>query len=249
MTRRAGRVPRVAACVAAALLVAVRVASAADGFEAQRADMVRAVARMAEAAGAETGRPHLSAPVMEALARVPRHEFVPPPLRELAYLNRPLPIGEGQTISQPYIVALMTDLLGVAPGARVLEVGTGSGYQAAVLAQMGVTVFSIEIVEALAASARDRLERLGVDGVTVRAGDGYHGWPEHAPFDGIVVTAAAPHVPQPLVEQLRVGAVLVIPVGPQGGAQQLLVIAKRADGGVDTRAVLPVRFVPLTGAH
>jgi len=214
--------------------------------ESQRAQMVRAVERMAAQAGAETGRPVLERRVLAALGRVPRHEFVPRAVRHLAYRNRALPIGAGQTISQPYIVALMSDLLQVAPGARVLEVGTGSGYQAAVLAEMRVRVFSIEIVESLARDAAARLARLGYDQVTVRAGDGYHGWAEHAPFDGIVVTAAAPHLPQPLIDQLAPGARMVIPVGPQDGAQRLLVIEKSHDGTVGTREVLPVRFVPLT---
>ena len=208
--------------------------------------MLRAVEAMAQDAAAWTGRPELSRAVMRALAQVPRHEFVPEAFRGDAYRNSPLPIGAGQTISQPYIVALMSDLLSVDRGARVLEVGTGSGYQAAVLAQMGITVFSIEIVDELARSAAGRLHRLGYDAVTVRAGDGYGGWPEHAPYDGIVVTAAAPHVPQPLVEQLAPGARLVIPVGPRNGNQNLLVIEKRKDGSIDTREVLPVRFVPLT---
>jgi protein-L-isoaspartate(D-aspartate) O-methyltransferase len=141
----------------------------------------------------------------------------------------------------------MSDLLDVDAGDTVLEVGTGSGYQAAVLAEMGIRVFSIEIIDTLARSAADHLKRLGYGSVTVRTGDGYHGWPERAPFDGIIVTAAAPHVPQPLVDQLREGGVLVIPVGPDGGSQHLVVIRKRPGGGIETREVLPVRFVPLTG--
>jgi len=233
--------------VAAAALLAVTPPAPADGFDGERAAMVAAVEGMAADAAAFTGRPRLAPAVIDALSRVPRHAFVPAPLERLAYLNRPLPIGEGQTISQPYVVALMSDLLGVAAGDRVLEVGTGSGYQAAVLAAMGVAVWSIEIIEPLAREAAERLARLGYDAVTVRAGDGYRGWPEQAPFDGIVVTAAAPHVPQPLVEQLAEGGVLVIPVGPPGGDQRLLKIEKSAGGEITTREVLPVRFVPLTG--
>ncbi len=233
----------------AALALALALPARALDFEQARADMLRAIEASARRAAPATGRAAIAPPVMAAMGRVPRHEFVPESLRAFAYVNRPLPIGEDQTISQPYIVALMTDLLDVAPGDRILEVGTGSGYQAAVLAEMGAKVWSIEIIETLALSARARLERLGYRNVSVRAGDGYHGWAEAAPFDGIVVTAAAPHVPQPLVDQLAPGAALVIPVGPAGAVQQLLVIEKQADGGVATRAVLPVRFVPLTGGH
>jgi len=221
----------------------------AQGLPEERARMLRDVEAMAADAAPWTDRARLSAPVLRAMGRVPRHEFVPPPLRAEAWRNYPLPIGAGQTISQPYIVALMSDLLAVAAGARVLEVGTGSGYQAAVLAEMGLTVYSVEIIESLAREAAARLERLGYAGVRVRAGDGYHGWPQHAPFDGIIVTAAAPHVPQPLVDQLAAGGRLVIPVGPEGGTQHLLVIEKRQGGEIDTRQVLPVRFVPLTGQH
>ena len=185
--------------------------------------------------------------VMEAMGRVPRHEFVPPPLAAHAYENRPLPIGEGQTISQPYIVALMTDLARVKKGARVLEVGTGSGYQAAILADMGASVFTIEIVAPLAHSARERLARLGYRDVEVATGDGYEGIPSRAPFDAVLVTAGASHVPPALVRQLRAGGRIVIPVGDPMGYQELTVVEKAADGTVSTRRVLPVRFVPLTG--
>jgi protein-L-isoaspartate(D-aspartate) O-methyltransferase len=183
--------------------------------------------------------------VLDAMHAVPRHEFVLPEHRSLAYADRPLPIGLGQTISQPYVVALMTALLEPEPGDRVLEVGTGSGYQAAVAARLVEQVYSIELLPELAASAAERLERLGVTNVEVRAGDGYLGWPERAPFDGILVTAGADHVPQPLVEQLATGAHMVIPVGDGGGDQVLQVVTKREDGGVDVRDVAPVRFVPL----
>jgi protein-L-isoaspartate(D-aspartate) O-methyltransferase len=184
--------------------------------------------------------------VMAAMAEVPRHEFVPELERTCAYANGPLPIGHGQTISQPYIVALMTDLLGCSPGARVLEVGTGSGYQAAVLSRVVGRVYSVEIVPELARDAAARLARLGYDNVTTRLGDGYNGWPEEAPFDGVLVTAAAPTVPPPLVEQLREGARLVIPVGVPYGHQELLVVEKEADGSVTRQRVLGVAFVPLT---
>jgi len=171
---------------------------------------------------------------------------VPAAQRVSAYANRPLPIGLGQTISQPYIVALMTELMEVKPGDRVLEVGTGSGYQAAVLAGLAGMVYTVEIVEPLAREATGRLKRLGYLNVETRIGDGYQGWPEQAPFDSIMVTAAPREVPQPLIEQLRPGGRLVVPVGGQGGHQSLLLLEKQADGSVTRRNVLAVRFVPLT---
>ncbi len=181
---------------------------------------------------------------LDAIARVPRHEFVPAEYRDQAYGNHPLPIGYGQTISQPYIVALMTQELQVQPGDRVLEVGTGSGYQSAVLAELGVQVYSIEIIGPLAESARARLERLGYS-VQVRHADGYYGWPEEAPFDGIIVTAAPDHVPPPLLEQLKVGGVLVIPVGPVGGYQELWRITRKGAEDYESVSLGGVRFVPL----
>jgi protein-L-isoaspartate(D-aspartate) O-methyltransferase len=168
-------------------------------------------------------------------------------MQDAAYDDRPLPIDHGQTISQPFIVALMTELLEPEPGDRVLEVGTGSGYQAAILARLVARVYTIEIIEPLAERAAERLARLGYHNVETRLGDGYHGWPEAAPFDAIVVTAAADHVPPPLVEQLRAGGRMVIPVGDRFSVQQLLLIEKTADDEVRTRQLLPVRFVPLTG--
>jgi len=185
------------------------------------------------------------AAVLEAMARVPRHEFVPPEHRALAHADRPLPIGRGQTISQPYIVALMTELMAPDPGDRILEVGTGSGYQAAVAAAVVSQVYSIELVPELARSAAERLRRLGVSNVEVRSGDGYLGWPERAPFDGILVTAGADHIPEPLIEQLAVGARMVIPVGEVSSNQVLQVVEKLPGGGVDVRDVALVRFVPL----
>jgi len=184
---------------------------------------------------------------LEALRKVPRHEFVPEHLVRFAYEDRPLPIEHGQTISQPYIVAAMTELLGVKPGDVVLEVGSGSGYQAAVLAEFVGHVYTIEIIPELARTCAERLSRLGYTNVTVKAGDGYAGWPEHAPFDGIIVTAGAPHVPQPLIEQLKPGARMVIPVGLATEVQHLMLIEKLADGTIQQRSVMPVRFVPLTG--
>jgi len=194
---------------------------------------------------AETGLARMSPPVRAALGKVERHRLVPPAEASRAYRNHPLPIGGGQTISQPYIVALSTDLLSVDADSSVLDVGTGSGYQAAVLAEIAARVYSIEIIDALGRSAARRLEELGYGNVEVRIGDGYLGWPEKAPFDAIVVTAAAPEVPPALLAQLKVGGRMVIPVGGDGATQYLKLLTKRADGGYDERRVLPVRFVPL----
>ncbi len=239
------RVLRRLGAIALAVIVPA-LAACADPPPDPRAAMVQEVAAMARATVWETGRPGLSPAVLQALARVPRHEFVPASQVPYAYDNRPLSIGHGQTISQPYIVALMTDLLDLGPGAVVLEVGTGSGYQAAVLAELAERVYSIEIVEPLAREARQRLDRLGYGNVVTRVGDGYAGWPEHGPFDGILVTAAPDHVPPALVEQLKPGARLVIPVGEVASSQSLKVIERAADGSLRERDVLPVRFVPLT---
>jgi protein-L-isoaspartate(D-aspartate) O-methyltransferase len=181
--------------------------------------------------------------VLAAMLAVPRHEFVPAARRALAYADHPLPIGHAQTISQPYIVAFMTEHLGVRPGDKVLEIGTGSGYQAAVLAALGARVFSIEIVEPLGRQADELLRRLGYE-VAVRIGDGYRGWPDEAPFDAIIVTAAPDHVPQPLIDQLAVGGRMIVPVGR--GSQDLVLLTRTATG-VERRVVLPVRFVPMTG--
>ncbi len=187
--------------------------------------------------------------VMEVMSRVPRHEFVPRWHRMNAYENRPLPIGHGQTISQPYIVALMTDLLSVKPGDKVLEVGTGSGYQAAVLAELVNKVYTIEIIEKLADRAGNVLKQQGYNNVKTRTGDGYYGWQEYAPFDAIVVTAASGHIPPPLIRQLKPGGRMVIPVGSRFMVQQLVLLEKNKKGKVSTRQILPVRFVPLTGDH
>jgi protein-L-isoaspartate(D-aspartate) O-methyltransferase len=211
--------------------------------------MLTAIRANAEAVGSLAGRTGISPQVLDVMGTVPRHEFVPEELRASAYDDRPLPIGFGQTISQPYIVALMTDLLAVEPGDAVLEVGTGSGYQAAVLAPLAARVFTIEIVPQLAATASERLARLGYDNVRVRAGDGYYGWQEEAPFDGIVVTAAASHIPPPLIRQLRPGGRMVIPVGSPFFVQHLTLVEKHEDASVTSRQLLPVRFVPLTGGR
>ncbi len=194
-----------------------------------------------------TGRSALRPEVMDAMASVPRHQFVPDYLRPHAYANGPLPIGNGQTISQPFIVALMTDLLCPEPDDVMLEVGAGSGYQAAVLSLLVSKLYSIEIIPSLARDAAKRLKGLGYHNIEVRQGDGYQGWPEHAPFDGIIVTAAASHVPKPLQAQLRPGGRLVVPVGFPHYAQELMVLEKKRDGSFISRDVLSVAFVPLTG--
>lgn len=183
---------------------------------------------------------------LDAMRTVPREEFVPAGLRWAAYADRPLPIGYGQTISQPYIVGLMTELLLLEPGARVLEIGTGSGYQAAVLAEIVDEVFTIEIVEPLGLQAEARLSAMGYTNVQTQIGDGYYGWPDQSPFDAIIVTAAASHIPPPLVNQLKPGGRMIIPVGSVMQVQQLLLVQKDSQGRVTQRSILPVRFVPLT---
>lgn len=211
-------------------------------FEAKRHALAKSLERSL------FGRDPVTGPeVLEAVREVPRHEFIPERLHPMAYEDRPLPIGHDQTISQPYIVAIMTQHLNVDEDDTVLEVGTGSGYQAAILAEIVDEVYTIEIVEELGRKARRDLERLGYDNVHVRIGDGYKGWPEHAPFDGIIVTAAPDHVPQPLIDQLKPGGRLVIPVGPVHAVQELRVIEKQPDGRLKERTVERVRFVPMTG--
>lgn len=210
--------------------------TSARELERRRIEMVR---EQIQARGVRDPR------VLEAMRTVPRHRFVPPELVDRAYDDSPLPIGHGQTISQPYIVAYMTELLDVAPVHRVLEIGTGSGYQAAVLGKLAREVYTIEIVPELARRSAATLEALGYTNVHVREGDGYAGWPELAPFDRILVTAAPEQIPQPLVDQLAVGGRLVIPVGPQGRTQWMTVVDK-TPGGLVERRTIPVRFVPFT---
>ena len=217
-------------------------------YAAERAALVEEV-RMFAKLEQPNGKPSFDEEVLGAISRVDRHRFVPENQRREAYANHPLPIGYGQTISQPYIVALMTDLLEPADDDVVLEIGTGSGYQAAVLAELVERVYSVEIVEPLAEQVRARLARLGYDNVTTKLGDGYYGWPDHAPFDAIVVTAAASHVPPPLIAQLKPGGRMVIPVGGRFRVQSLLLIEKNKDGSVQSRQIAAVRFVPLTGDH
>jgi protein-L-isoaspartate(D-aspartate) O-methyltransferase len=232
------------ALLAAVLLFAMP-AVADENFAALREELVDEVRTYAGYAGDAP----FSDEVLATLGRVERHKFVPPGQVRYAYENRPLPIGHGQTISQPYIVALMTDLLEPDENDVVLEVGTGSGYQAAVLAELVDHVYSIEIIEPLATSAGERLKHLGYDNVTTKLGDGYYGWDEHGPFDSIIVTAAASHVPPPLIEQLRPGGRMVIPVGGRFMTQLLLLLEKGDDGEIVTRQIGAVRFVPLTGKH
>ncbi len=210
-----------------------------------RDDMIETIVAEARATGRGTGRPRLDPRVLEALRTVPRDAFVPDDLADRAYDNRPLPIGSGQTISQPFIVALMTDLLDPEPDDRILEVGTGCGYQAAVLAQLVATVYSIEYLPELARQAEATLAHLGYANIRVRTGNGREGWPEEAPFDGIIVTAGSTDVPPALVEQLAPGGSLVIPVGKGRLSQELLRITKSTDGQTERRSLLPVAFVPL----
>jgi len=221
----------------------------ADDYTQARQRLVQEIEVDVRATSLYLDRQALDPRVMMAMGKVPRHEFVPLHERPYAYLNRPLPIGHGQTISQPYIVAVMTDLLRPEPDQRVLEIGTGSGYQAAILAELVKEVYSIEIIEPLGEEAKQRLARLGYKNITIKIGDGYYGWPEKAPFDAIVVTAAASHIPPPLIKQLKVGGRMVIPVGSQFMTQELLLVTKGKDNKITTRQILPVRFVPLTGKH
>jgi protein-L-isoaspartate(D-aspartate) O-methyltransferase len=224
-------------------------AQSAQERPAERAAMVEVIQAQVRGTSWQLGRETLSGRVLEAMRAVPRHELVPREMRDAAYEDTPLPIGYGQTISQPYIVAIMTDLVDPEPGDKILEIGTGSGYQAAVLAGLVEAVYTIEIIPELARRARGDLARLGYGNVETKEGDGYYGWPAHAPFDGIVVTAGATHVPPPLIEQLKPGGKLVIPVGTRFFTQQLMVLTKAEDGSLTTRQLMPVRFVPLTGGH
>jgi len=214
-----------------------------------REQMVKEIASEAYTTRHYLGKAELDEKVMVAIGKVPRHEFVPNRYQRDSYANQPLPIGAGQTISQPFIVALMTDLLELDKNDRVLELGTGSGYQAAVLAELVEDVYTIEIVEALGKQAASRLIELGYGNVHTRIGDGFYGWPEHAPYDGIIVTAAGIGVPPELITQLKTNGKLVIPVGEQHATQHLMVINKNTDGSTTSKNVLPVRFVPITGEH
>lgn len=236
-------VVRVLAALAAVLALTTAVAAQDEHHAPARDLMIATIRNTAATSGIHEAR-NLSPAVLNALREVPRHQFVPEPLRDRAYEDRPLSIGHGQTISQPFVVALMTDLLKLQPNYVVLEVGTGSGYQAAVLSRLVRQVYTIEIVEPLAQASSERLKALGYGNVTVRHGDGYAGWPEQAPFDAIIVTAGAKRIPKPLMAQLKPGGRMVIPIG--SGDQQLEVLEKRMDRTIRRRSVLPVMFVPFT---
>ena len=218
---------------------------ATDEYAPHRTRMIGTIEVHARTAASALGRKHIDPRVLEVMSRVPRHLFVSTRLRDQAYDDRPLRIGHGQAISQPFIVALMTDLLRVQPDDVVLEIGTGSGYQAAVLAELADRVCSIEIIPALAQTAGERLERLGYTNSKTKIGDGYYGWPDCGPFDGILVTAAASQVPPPLLAQLEPGGRMIIPVGGPFVMQHLTIVTKLADGRIVTRQTLPVAFVPL----
>ena len=221
----------------------------ADDYTLQRQQMVAAIKDDVQITAKHIDKKSFNKLVLQAMNTVPRHEFVPANMRSVAYENRPLPIGFGQTISQPYIVALMTDLLQPQPGQRVLEIGTGSGYQAAILSQLVAEVYSIEIIEELGKSTTQLLTRLDYDNIKTRIADGYDGWPQHAPFDSIIVTAAISHIPPPLVKQLKNGGRMVIPVGTRFQTQYLTLVEKDKQGKVTSRQLLPVIFVPFTGGH
>lgn len=231
------------------LLLLSMSAMASEEYAVARENMLKSIKDQVEETSLHINKQALNPQVMQAMARVPRHEFVPSSQKRFAYENRPLPIGYGQTISQPYIVALMTDLLNVNSKSKVLEIGTGSAYQAAILSKLVDSVYSIEIIKALGEQAEQRLSRLGHDNVHVKIADGYYGWEEHAPFDVIIVTAASSHIPPPLISQLRPGGRMVIPVGSRFMTQELLLVNKQEDGKLITRQILPVMFVPLTGDH
>jgi len=212
----------------------------------QVTEMLRTIEAECRWTAGLTGIATVRPAILDAMADVPRDAFVPPGIQAHAFANNALPIGEGQTISQPFIVALMTELLDPVPGRSVLEIGTGSGYQAAILARLVGQVWSVEIIPALAREAAERLQRLGFDNVAVRSGDGYLGWKEYAPFDAVMITAAAERIPQPLIDQLKDGGRLIMPLGSTVFAQTLILATKRA-GKLEVREIAPVAFVPMTG--
>jgi protein-L-isoaspartate(D-aspartate) O-methyltransferase len=235
--------------IIALLSLAAASFAAEDKYAALRHALIKEIEDDVRSTSQYIGKETLNEGVLKAMDEVPRQEFVPKALRIFAYENRPLPIGYGQTISQPYIVALMTDLLGVKKGDVVLEVGTGSGYQAAILSKLIKKVYTIEIIPELAKEARERLKGLDYSDITVLEGDGYYGFKEAAPFDGIIVTAAASQIPPPLIAQLKRGGRMVIPVGGAFQTQQLMLIDKDMNGKITLKQMLPVKFVPLSGKH
>ena len=230
-------------------ILACQVVLARDDYEFLRQRMVQEIVVMTTDTRFETGRTALDERVLAAMRKVERHKFVPPSEVVNAYQNRPLPIGYGQTISQPYIVAIMTDLMRVERNHTVLEIGTGSGYQAAILAELAKAIYTIEIIEPLGKQAQERLQNLGYRNVQTKVGDGYYGWEQYAPFDSIIVTATANHIPPPLIKQLKPGGRMLIPVGAQFLTQYLMLLEKNPDGTVSSKQILPVSFVPLTGGH
>jgi protein-L-isoaspartate(D-aspartate) O-methyltransferase len=218
-------------------------------MKSQRDRMIMEIEQEVQYTSRYIGKNALDPRVMDAMKKVPREKFVPPNLKHAAFDNGPLPIGHGQTISQPYIVALMTDMLALEEDHTILEVGTGSGYQTAILSLLAKKVYSTEIVKTLSEEASERLKKLGYRNIETRVSDGYHGWSEHAPYDAIIVTAAAPHIPQPLIDQLKPGGKMAIPVGSAFMGQDLMLVEKDQDNKIDTRKILAVAFVPLTGDH
>jgi len=218
-----------------------------DEFAAMRVQLIETIREQAQAAAQVTGVARFDDPVLEAMGAVPRHEFVPKPLRMFSYLDSPLPLGHGQNISQPFLVALMTHLAGVRKSDIVFETGTGAGYQAAILSRLARKVYSVEVVESLARSAAERLKRLGYANVEVKAADGFYGWPEKGPFDAIIVKEAVQYIPPPLLNQLKPGGRLVVPVGPLDRSQVLKLVTKDGAGRLKHRDILPVRFAPLQG--
>lgn len=218
-------------------------------YKAMRMLLLESIRDHTKATAAQTGVPKIDDTVMDVLARIPRHEFVPEPLRKLAYLDVPLPLGHKQKISQPFLIALMTHIAQVRKTDVVFETGTGAGYQAAILAELAGSVYSVEVVRPLAQSAAERLKRLGFDQVQVKAGDGYYGWAEKGPFDVIIVKEAVHHIPPPLLNQMKPGGRMVVPVGPLGQGQVLKLVTKGADGAISQKDILPVRFAPLQGGE
>jgi protein-L-isoaspartate(D-aspartate) O-methyltransferase len=249
LTRRSPLIAVALLTMATAAGLAIPGSMAEPDYALARAEMVRTIELHAREAGLALRGSPISPAVLDVLRATPRHEFVPEGLRDASYADHALPIGYGQTISQPFIVALMTAVLDLGPTAVVLEVGTGSGYQAAVLAQLVRQVYTIELIPALAERAANRLARLGYVNASVVQGDGYYGLRQAAPFDAIIVTAAASYLPPPLLQQLTPGGRMVIPVGPPFGLQHLTVLERDSESRVKTRQILPVRFVPLTGRH
>lgn len=240
---------RILAIVCAIVFQSYVWAAEPDRFSTERHALVAEISALAKETQAETGQGAFSTRVLEAIDKVPRHRFVPSEIQRHAYRNRPLPIGYGQTISQPFLVAYMTELLQVNKASKVLEIGTGSGYQAAILGVLVKEVYTIEVIEPLATRAAETLKHYGYTNIQVRVGDGYYGWEKYAPFDAIIVTAVASHVPPPLIQQLKRGGRMLIPLGSAFMPQHLVLVEKDMQDRIRTRELMPVQFVPLTGGH